>query len=232
MAISGIGAGIPSPNYESNMHQVGGQSQLTNKKNITPTEADTSTESVAFDEVMLSGSDVDEAQDAFQNASHIGAFGAMAQEEDTEIGDDTQVPGQVGEDTEIPGEAGGEIDDGTEVPGDGGEVPPEGPEGPEGPDDPKGPEGPKENNGTDKTANAGKSQEEIQAEMKKAQEEQEAFNKFMTEMYAQHQKHMLELMKILMDTQNSIFEIINQAAANRAASQDRCIKMWNDVLFG
>lgn len=229
MAISGIGAGIPSPNYESNMHQVGGQSQLTNKKNITPTEADTSTESVAFDEVMLSGSDVDEAQDAFQNASHVGAFGAMAQEEDTEIGDDTQVPGQVGEDTEIPGEAGGEIDDGTEVPGDGGEVPPEGPEGP---DDPKGPEGPKENNGTDKTANAGKSQEEIQAEMKKAQEEQEAFNKFMTEMYAQHQKHMLELMKILMDTQNSIFEIINQAAANRAASQDRCIKMWNDVLFG
>lgn len=236
MAISGINSGVPSSVYQTNMQQVGGQASVANKKDIAPAETE-STASALSDEVMLTSDQVDDASDAFENASHVGLLGAAADEDDTEVSDDTEVPSETGlpGDTEVSGDpevptGSGEVDSDepmlpapitpgeVAVPGEGDEV--------GGPDDnpkaggPDGPDGPKP------------SKEDMMADMKKAQEEREAWEKFMTEQIAQHQKHMAELMKILQDLQDFMFTTLQEMAKNQADAGHRCAMMWDDCIRG
>lgn len=95
--------------------------------------------------------------------------------------------------------------------------------------------------GTDDTPNAGgpngpdnakPSKEDMMADMKKAQEEREAWEKFMTEQIAQHQKHMAELLKILQDLQDFMFTTMQEVAKNQADAGHRCAQMWDECIRG
>ena len=252
MAINGINAGVPSTVYESNMQHVGGTSQSVNKKDLEPAKQEDSAK--VYDQVSLSGQDIDEAGDAFKNASHVGAFGASAKEDDAVEDDkgDFQYPAVVDNSFQAPATVDDSfqppavvddsfqppaviddsfqppavIDDGKEPGGPGGPAGPGGPGGPAGPDDPEDPKGPK---GPD---DDGKSIDERMADWRKAQEEQEIWDKFMIEMAAQHQKWMEELLKIIQDTQAAIMEIIQSVAVNQARVSDHCCRAWDDVIRG
>ena len=237
MSISGINAGIPSSVYETNMQHVGGTTQSVNKRDLEPTEA---TGSQAFDEVTLTGDSVDQAQDAFENAAHTGALGATADDDDTAVGDETEVPagqGAVGDDAEVPPAEGG-VADGEPGEGSSEAGAPAGPAGPDGPDDPEAPNV----NGSDPDASEvggsgeaeapQKTPEEIQADLKAAQEEREQWEKFWMDMHAQQQKHFAELMKIMQDLQDFMFHCLQDVAKHQAEAGSRWANEWDKVIRG
>lgn len=235
-------------NATRNMQQVGGQSQLTRKTDVAPqSEAHNAT---ATDNVQLSEG-LSFAQNAQENATHIGAAQNQFEEEISDTFESAQEPeigsaqaGTTGKAEEAaPKEPqtdeygfilmddqgntiGGSVptDDGgagTPPPVDGGNGGAAGEVPPEG-------GGGGQAGETGETESAAARAERLQ----RMEQDREAALSILTQMQADRQKWLVELMKILSDAQASIFDIIQQAANNRAMAFDRAMAGWSRVFNG
>ncbi|MGM9998772.1 MAG: hypothetical protein ACI38Q_05205 [Candidatus Bruticola sp.] len=233
-------------NAVRNMQQVGGQSQVTRQADVAPSQSENQ-HTAAADNVQLSEG-VSFAQDAQENATHIGA--AQNQFE-SEIGDtfenaeESEVgapqSGMTGTSEEAAAPNAPQTDEygfilmddqGNPI---GGSVPPE--DGGSGapPIDGDGNDAgnvggvPPENGGAGETQ---ESEAARAARLQKMEQDREEAMSIYTQMMADRQKWFAELMKILTDTQSSIFDIIQQTMTNRAMAFDRAMAGWSRVFNG
>ncbi|MGM9993059.1 MAG: hypothetical protein ACI376_09510 [Candidatus Bruticola sp.] len=232
-------------NAVRNMQQVGGQSQVTRQSDVAPSQSENQ-HTAAADNVQLSEG-VSFAQDAQENATHIGA--AQNQFE-SEIGDafESAAESEVGasqagaagtsEEAAAPREP--QTDEygfilmdeqGNPI---GGSVPPE--DGGSGapPIDGGGNAGqagevPPEDGGAGETQ---ESEASRASRLQSMEQDREEAMKIYTQMMADRQKWFAELMKILADTQASIFDIIQQTMTNRAMAFDRAMAGWSRAFNG
>ncbi len=230
-------------NATRNMQQVGGQSQVTRKNDVAPQSETHNT--AAADNVQLSEG-VSFAQDAQENATHVGAAQNQFEKEigdtfesaeEPEVGAAQSGAASTAEEAAAPKEPQTDeygfilMDDqgntiGGSVPtDDGGAGTPPPVDGDNG-----GAAGevPPENGGAGETESAAARAERLQ----KMEQDREAALSILTQMQADRQKWLAELMKILSDTQASIFDIIQQAANNRAMAFDRAMMGWSRVFNG
>lgn len=228
-------------NAMRNMQQVGGQSQVTRRQDVDPSAAqDPKTQSA--DQVQFSDG-VSFSKEAQENATHVGA--AQNEADDSQkVGEDLGTPAEGSQGVEEPvadgttpgadetktepqkdeygfvllDDEGNPIGGSVPPPEEGaGETPPAG-EGPQGPHDPFGPNGPTE--------------AERMAYYQTLENDRQQALSILTQMQADRAKWMTELWKILSDTQNAMFDIMQEAMINRASTFDRAMHGWSRVFRG
>lgn len=249
---------ISQRTYENNLHMVGGQRQLTNRKAVeTPAEGEDRTQ-VSQDRVSLAQDHVSLAQDHVENAAHAGVL--QEQNDDSEQlylpapkdepenlpvpvpqGDRLPVPVQDGAALPVKSEPlTGEIIEGDwepRYPGTpeqglspyvpGGPGGPDGPGGPGGPGAPGGPDGPGGPGGP-----GGPSQADAARNYQQFQQEQQEVQQIYMQMMADRQKWMMEMWKIIQDTQTKMYEIMASAVLYRQQVSDKINQMWDDTIRG
>lgn len=235
-------ASIPQRSYEANLQQVGGQRQLVNRRAVqTPAENE--------EHVHLTQDHVSLAQDASENAAHVGVL----RDEDSEP---LMLPAPEEQATNLPAviedksralvpvkdePLTGEIVDAEWEPaypgtpeqglspympgGPGGPGGPSGPGNPGGPDGPGGPGGPGGPYGGPSQADAARSYQQHQ-------QEQEEVQKIFAQMMADRQKWMMEMWKIMQDTQTKIYEIMTSSLMYRQQVSDKMNALWSETMRG
>ncbi|MBQ7502092.1 hypothetical protein IJT93_05175 [bacterium] len=229
-----------------NMQQVGGQSQVTKKQDVEP---QSTVQNPVTDGVHLSD-DVTFTQDAQENATHVGL--AQDQFEDgEEIGaareDGAEIGGILGQEAPAEDESGTTVNNGVttdengfillddqgNVIGGSGPIeddatPAAG--GPNGPNDPNDPNGNGSVNNNPYARQPGESETDYTNRMKALEDDRQEAMKIWTQMQADRQKWLMELMKIISDARTATMEVFQSMIQNKAAAMDRINHNWDRIF--